>query len=161
MVINWHLVCFLERKLGKSTQPLAHAHSFRSTLPCISCTCLGWCQCYWFSTHFVPLPQLLYIRNIRLPFQILNLIKTLEIIHFPLIFSFQPKYTEHLLCIRNCARCWAVKKKNKPWSLPLRGSQSRGRDKYKRQLQNSAIRTAVDIIASSKKGSRLNLGGNV
>lgn len=50
----------------------------------------------------------------------------------------------------------AVKKKNKPWSLPLRSSQSSGRDKYK-QLLNSVMRAVVDTIASSRKGRRLNL----
>ena len=52
-----------------------------------------------------------------------------------------------------------VKRKNKPWSLPLRSSQSSGRDRYKQQLQNSVIKAIVDIIAASfqRQRGRLNL----
>lgn len=45
----------------------------------------------------------------------------------------------------------AVQKKNKPWSLPLRSSQSSGRDKYKQGLLNSVMRAVVDTVASSRR----------
>lgn len=51
-------------------------------------------------------------------------------------------------------------KGKQPWSLPLRSSQSSGRDKHKQQLQNSVIKATVDIIAVSfrRQRGRLNLG---
>lgn len=86
--------------------------------------------CFSTLTLFPPPPIFVYITS-GLPLPILSLIKTLEITHFPHISSFHPGYVEHLLCIRNCAKCWGSWKEKQPWSLPLRSSQSSEKDKYK------------------------------
>lgn len=60
LVITCHLVWFLEWKLGKSTQPLAVSHSFRSAWALRPGSLLGWCQrCASPRPHSsLPLPSL-------------------------------------------------------------------------------------------------------
>lgn len=101
LVITCHLVWFLEWKLGGSV-PLFQVCLAPSSwispwlVPAL---------CFSTPTLFPPPPIFVYITS-GLPLPILSLIKTLEITHFPHISSFHPGYIEHLLCIRNCAKCW-------------------------------------------------------
>lgn len=164
LVIKWHVVWLLEWKLGKSTQPLAHPTLSGLSCPAVlALSSLG--PRLVLHAQFAPTPHPPPPRHSQLHMRGLQASSPCTWPNeSPWNHSF-PTHSNHDTWSTYCASgpvlgAGAVKSKNKPWSLPLRSSQSSGRDEYKQQLQNSVIKATVDIIAASfrRQRGRLNLG---